>query len=320
MAPSTNTSFASYVENQFTSYEKDRQMSSKQATYTTSNGAPQAHPYESQSISGPVTGGLEGSFNGTGKTHHFAVRSRDERIDWMRELMLAKALKQKGEGFESHSLPRRIDHEANGETHLHAENVVLKPLMLIGEGFVVVSKYPNSNLVALRQCNLDVNEQGACCYESDHYFTSDIFTWRGLIAMRMYQNSPILPWERGSLDYLTIGITPPPSFFFKLSQKPVSSTWEGRVFDLLPINRLPPPLDIVALSPNTVIREPDVLPGIQTQEWDDVDAAGSLGGEVTTVVAGAGLSTVKEGTDGASIGGHGVPVDTLAPPVGCRIR
>lgn len=41
----------------------------------------------------------EGS-NGTGKTHHFAVRSRDERIDWMRELMLAKALKQKGEGFE----------------------------------------------------------------------------------------------------------------------------------------------------------------------------------------------------------------------------
>ncbi|KFX99092.1 hypothetical protein V490_01949, partial [Pseudogymnoascus sp. VKM F-3557] len=34
------------------------------------------------------------------KTHHFAVRSRDERIDWMRELMLAKALKQKGEGFE----------------------------------------------------------------------------------------------------------------------------------------------------------------------------------------------------------------------------
>lgn len=38
--------------------------------------------------------------NGTGKTHHFAVRGRDERIDWMRELMLAKALKQKGEGFE----------------------------------------------------------------------------------------------------------------------------------------------------------------------------------------------------------------------------
>ncbi|KAI1436717.1 hypothetical protein GGR50DRAFT_186280 [Xylaria sp. CBS 124048] len=58
---------------------------------------------ESQSISGPITGlaaAAEGAINGTGKTHHFAVRSRDERIDWMRELMLAKALKQKGEGFE----------------------------------------------------------------------------------------------------------------------------------------------------------------------------------------------------------------------------
>lgn len=34
------------------------------------------------------------------KTHYFAVKSRDERIDWMRELMLAKALKQKSEGYE----------------------------------------------------------------------------------------------------------------------------------------------------------------------------------------------------------------------------
>ena len=40
------------------------------------------------------------------KVHHFAVKSRDERIDWMRELMLAKAIKQKGEGF---------DVEVNGE-------------------------------------------------------------------------------------------------------------------------------------------------------------------------------------------------------------
>jgi hypothetical protein len=38
--------------------------------------------------------------NVNGKTHHFAVKSRDERIDWMRELMLAKALKQKGDGYE----------------------------------------------------------------------------------------------------------------------------------------------------------------------------------------------------------------------------
>ncbi|KGO70297.1 Sterile alpha motif, type 2 [Penicillium expansum] len=33
-------------------------------------------------------------FLNSGKSHHFAVKSRDERIDWMRELMLAKALKR----------------------------------------------------------------------------------------------------------------------------------------------------------------------------------------------------------------------------------
>ncbi|KAK6432870.1 hypothetical protein LTR95_010955 [Oleoguttula sp. CCFEE 5521] len=36
----------------------------------------------------------------SGKTHHFAVKTKDERIDWMRELMLAKALQQKGKGYE----------------------------------------------------------------------------------------------------------------------------------------------------------------------------------------------------------------------------
>jgi hypothetical protein len=35
-----------------------------------------------------------------GKVHHFAVKSRDDRIDWMRELMLAKALRAKGHGYE----------------------------------------------------------------------------------------------------------------------------------------------------------------------------------------------------------------------------
>ncbi|KAG9587782.1 hypothetical protein KCU77_g10153, partial [Aureobasidium melanogenum] len=36
----------------------------------------------------------------SGKTHHFAVTNSSERIDWMRELMLAKALRQKESGFE----------------------------------------------------------------------------------------------------------------------------------------------------------------------------------------------------------------------------
>ena len=35
-----------------------------------------------------------------GKTHHFAVKTKDDRIDWMRELMLAKALQQKGKGYD----------------------------------------------------------------------------------------------------------------------------------------------------------------------------------------------------------------------------
>ncbi|KAK7970500.1 hypothetical protein PG996_001071 [Apiospora saccharicola] len=54
----------------------------------------------SNSSAAAAAAALADGVNGTGKTHHFAVRSRDERIDWMRELMLAKALKQKGEGFE----------------------------------------------------------------------------------------------------------------------------------------------------------------------------------------------------------------------------
>jgi hypothetical protein len=35
-----------------------------------------------------------------GKTHHFAVKNKDERIDWMRELMLAKARQQKRDGYD----------------------------------------------------------------------------------------------------------------------------------------------------------------------------------------------------------------------------
>lgn len=41
-----------------------------------------------------------GAVNATGKTHYFAVKSRDDRIEWMRKLMLAKAMRQKGAGFE----------------------------------------------------------------------------------------------------------------------------------------------------------------------------------------------------------------------------
>lgn len=56
---------------------------------------------------GGAAGGASGAETGpkklekiNGKTHHFAVKTKDERIDWMRELMLAKALQQKGKGYE----------------------------------------------------------------------------------------------------------------------------------------------------------------------------------------------------------------------------
>jgi len=35
-----------------------------------------------------------------GKVHHFATTTKDNRIDWMRELMLAKAMKAKNDGYE----------------------------------------------------------------------------------------------------------------------------------------------------------------------------------------------------------------------------
>ncbi|KAI4155072.1 MAG: hypothetical protein LQ340_001229 [Diploschistes diacapsis] len=46
----------------------------------------------------PAAGKLHAA---TGKTHHFAVKTQTERIDWMRELMLARA--RRGRGFEGKS-------------------------------------------------------------------------------------------------------------------------------------------------------------------------------------------------------------------------
>lgn len=42
--------------------------------------------------------------NSAVKTHHFAVKSREERIDWMRELMLARALKKGRDGEDGTSM------------------------------------------------------------------------------------------------------------------------------------------------------------------------------------------------------------------------
>ncbi|KAK3374194.1 catalase-like domain-containing protein [Lasiosphaeria ovina] len=49
-------SFTAHVASQFTTYETDRKMQSQDAVYTTSNGMPMPHPYESQRVgeSGPL--------------------------------------------------------------------------------------------------------------------------------------------------------------------------------------------------------------------------------------------------------------------------
>lgn len=56
MAPSADTSFASHIAQQFTSYESDRKATSKDSLYTTSNGVPMPHPYETQRVgeNGPL--------------------------------------------------------------------------------------------------------------------------------------------------------------------------------------------------------------------------------------------------------------------------
>ncbi|KAI0827528.1 catalase-like domain-containing protein [Hypoxylon sp. FL0890] len=56
MPSSVNTSFASHAASQFTSYEQDRQMASKETLYATSNGVPMPHPYETQRVgeNGPL--------------------------------------------------------------------------------------------------------------------------------------------------------------------------------------------------------------------------------------------------------------------------
>lgn len=72
-------------------------------------GAPDPAPFafqlvpnreEGVAVSSKMAGAGAAGAGGSGKTHHFAVKNKDERIDWMRELMLAKALQQKGKGYE----------------------------------------------------------------------------------------------------------------------------------------------------------------------------------------------------------------------------
>ena len=57
MAPAaTDNSFKAHAATQFAAYESDRQKSSKDCVYATSNGVPMPHPYETQRVgeNGPL--------------------------------------------------------------------------------------------------------------------------------------------------------------------------------------------------------------------------------------------------------------------------
>ncbi|KAI0380315.1 catalase-like domain-containing protein [Hypomontagnella monticulosa] len=56
MGSFVDTSFSGHVATQFSSYEQDRRMPSKEALYATSNGVPMPHPYETQRVgeNGPL--------------------------------------------------------------------------------------------------------------------------------------------------------------------------------------------------------------------------------------------------------------------------
>lgn len=76
----------------------------KGAAASSSGAAPADTPFKFQLVptgaDGEETGMLRKVVDGK-KTHYFAVKSRDERIDWMRELMLAKASREKEKkGYE----------------------------------------------------------------------------------------------------------------------------------------------------------------------------------------------------------------------------
>lgn len=53
---SSDTSFAQHSANLYGNYEKDRETTSQDVLYTTSNGVPMPHPYETQRMgeNGPL--------------------------------------------------------------------------------------------------------------------------------------------------------------------------------------------------------------------------------------------------------------------------
>lgn len=83
----------------------------------------------------------------------------------------------------------------------------------------------------------------------------------------------------------------------------------------VPVNPIPPPLQILLLAGNAIVHHPRMLPGVDTQNGLHVDGAGGKALLVLRVRTHGAGELVAEGCIGR-VGGH---VDGLAPGVGGRV-
>lgn len=84
----------------------------------------------------------------------------------------------------------------------------------------------------------------------------------------------------------------------------------------LPVDLIPPPLEVLGLTTDTVVHHPNVFPGVDAKDGLDVDRAGGQGLLVLSVRAHRACVLVAQGGVGA-VCGH---VHRLPPGVGAGVR
>jgi len=84
------------------------------------------------------------------------------------------------------------------------------------------------------------------------------------------------------------------------------------VEDHIPVNPIPPALEVLVLSGNTIVHHPCVLPGVDAENGLDVDGAGGK----ALLVLGVGAHGSSELVAQLRLGGVGGHIDRLPPGVG----
>lgn len=87
------------------------------------------------------------------------------------------------------------------------------------------------------------------------------------------------------------------------------------VEDHIPVNPIPPALEVLVLAGNTVVHHPRVLPSVNTENGLDVDSAGSE----ALLVLGMGTHRAGELVAQWGLRGVGGHIDGLPPGVGGRV-